>query len=106
MRQILPPNTEQINDRQLLAIQRTTRQAAQAINAFGPAPLVLGPITFSAPGQIIVMNHGLARQPISWACVDVVGGYGSFQRLLTPAWDDKTITIQSANACTAWFRVQ
>lgn len=102
MRQLLPPNIEQINDRQLIAIQRTTRQAAQAVNAFGPPPRIIGPFTFTA-GQALQLNHGLARQPSAWTCVDVTGGYGLFQRT---AWDDKTVTIQSSNACTAWFRVQ
>jgi hypothetical protein len=103
MRQQLPPNIEQINDRQLLAIQRTTRQVAQAVNAFGPPPRTVGPFTFATPGQIIVIEHGLARQPISCVCIDSVGGYGSFQRT---AWDDKTISIQSENSCVASFRIQ
>lgn len=97
----IPSVREQTGDRRIDAIQSHVKQVASAVNQRGAAPNVLGPYTFAIGGTVTI-NHGLMRMPSEWQCVDVTGGYGLFQRT---AWDDRTITIQSSNACTAWFRI-
>lgn len=97
----LPPQVEQTDDRQTLAMQAIARKTARAVNAQGAPSNLLGPFRFTA-GQTIKITHKLARQPIEWRIVDVAGGYGVFQRT---AWNTSTISIQSQNACTIMLRV-
>lgn len=98
----LASTTEQTGDRQTLAMQRVMRDAQRAINSRGPSPVSPAAVTFTA-GQQVSINHGLGRVPLEWAVSDVTGGYGVFQRI---SWDDKVVTIQSQNACTARFKFQ
>jgi hypothetical protein len=102
MRTRLAYDREATGDRQQNAIQDISRKTTVAVNQLGSAPNILGPFAFTA-GQRIVIDHKLARVPAEWHAVDVVGGYGVFQRIGTA--DDKTITIQSQNVCVAYFRM-
>jgi len=97
----LPPAVEHTGDRQTQTMQVIQRRTQDAVNARGAPPNLLNPVTFTAAQQIRI-PHKLARTPIEWDVVDVIGGYGVFQRI---SWDASFITIQSQNACTATFRV-
>lgn len=95
------PSGEYLQDRPQDAVQTKLDVVQQAVSDRGPPPTVLGPFTFTAGGSVTI-DHKLQRQPVSWETVDVIGGYGVFQRT---AWSRLNITIQSANVCTAWFRI-
>lgn len=97
----LPDEREQFVDRQDNTVQTNMRRIAMAVNQRGGPPIVHGPFTFTAGGQVRI-EHKLLRQPVEWPAIDVTGGYGVFQRI---SWDDKAIVIQSQNACTATFRI-
>lgn len=102
MRTVIPQSTEVTGDRQTQVIQEASDRTRRAVNAAGGVmPLTTDVVTFTA-GAVVAINHGLARVPTEWILTDVVDGYPSFKRV---SWDAKTITIQSANACSARFRV-
>ena len=101
VRTALPDGREVTGDRQLEAIQSRIRRIETTVNARGAEPVTTDAVTFTAGGSVVI-NHKLARVPLEWSVSDVVDGYGSFQRI---TWTAATITIQSANACTARFRV-
>jgi|SRR5215472_1742706 len=98
----LPSSTQQTGDRQTLAIQARLKNVERVVNQLGAPSIVTAATKFTA-GQKVSFNHGLSRVPTIWEVVDVVGGYGAFQRI---SWDNLTIVIQSQNACTAQFRIQ
>lgn len=107
---------ERTGDRQIDQAQRnaheTTRRLASSpsgagafattVDAFGKPTR---DITFTAGGSV-QMRHGLELPkdgvPSGWIATETTTGYASFRRT---AWDDKTITIQAENACTARFWV-
>lgn len=95
------PSQVNTEDRKQSLIQATVQQLQQTVSNRGAPPTIVGPFTFTA-GQAIAIDHKLQRQPQEWSVIDVFGGYGAFQRT---AWSTTTITLQSANACTASFRV-
>lgn len=97
----IPFVREHTGDRQTQAMQAATDRIRVGVNARGGTPVTTPDLTFTA-GETKVIDHRLGRQPTEWSAADVTAGYGSFQRT---AWDSKTITIQSQNACTARFRV-
>jgi hypothetical protein len=72
------------------------------LNGFGPPPRIVGPFKCVAATNVII-DHGLARIPISWQVVDVTGGFPNFIRV---SWDDKTLVLSPGTNCTATFRVQ
>lgn len=97
----IPPKREQMLDRRQNAIQSNARETARQVNLRGSPPVVIGPIVFTAL-QEIELPHGLMRVPEEWYAIDVLGSFGAFYRV---AWNDRTITIRSGNACTATFKV-
>lgn len=101
MKDLISSNLVHTGDLSTQAIQAAADQTRRAVNARGTTPVVTAPVAFTA-GEVKVINHGLGRQPSEWSVADVITGYGAFRRT---AWDAKTITIQSANACTARFKV-
>lgn len=97
----IPPGNEQTLTRQGNAIQTNARRAARAVDDRGPPPRVIGPFAFT-PGQQRTLDHGLMRVPEECYPVYVTGSYGTFFVIRA---DDRTVTVQSGNACTAKFRV-
>lgn len=95
------PPGEYLADRPQDAVQAKLAAVQTTLDNRGPPPVTVGPITFTA-GQSVTINHKLQRQPVEWCAIDVVTGYGSFRRT---AWDRLSVTIQSQNACTAYFRI-
>lgn len=94
-------SNENTGDAQQNSIQSTQRKTQQYANSLGATPADLDAVTFTA-GQQIRISHKLGRVPTEWWPRDVMGGYGSFQRI---SWDATYITIKSLNACTATFRI-
>lgn len=94
-------------DRRLVSVQEPVRQAAGLLNA---VPFMNGysvTQTFTA-GQTVAIQHKLGRKPVGWFVTDVINGDGTFRRATTAAtsgFDQYTISIRSANACTATFWV-
>lgn len=92
-----------------LATDQAQRNAGDTARRLNGTPMAagqrIGPVTFTA-GQTQQLQHRLALPsngtPLGWWCVDVVTGDGAFRRT---AWDQNTISIRSANACTAYFWV-
>lgn len=102
----LPQRHEYTGDRQVDQAQRNAHETTRAVNASPIAKgAFVGPVTFTA-GQTQQLMHGIAlpggATPRGWWPVDVITNDGTFRRT---AWDDKTISIRSANACTALFWV-
>jgi hypothetical protein len=102
----LPLRTEHTGNPQADQAQRETHAAVQRINASPAAKgAFIGPFTFTA-GQTRQLMHEIqlptGGTPRGWLCVDVISGDGAFRRT---AWDASTISIRSANACTASFWV-
>ena len=97
----IPFIAEVTGDRQTQAMQAQTKRVLVGLTARGSAPVMTPELAFTA-GEVKVIDHRLGRQPTEWSVTDVTVGYGSFRRT---AWDARTVTIQSQNACTARFRV-
>jgi len=101
--------------RQIAQLQRNAHDATRRLNrspvAYGQyvgdadASKHIVAAAFTA-GQVRTFQHGLSlatgATPRGFDVKDCTGGYPSFKRT---AWDEKTITIQSQNACSALFWV-
>lgn len=93
---------EQTADRQVNQLQENANAAGKALNRMPMLNGITTDSTVFTGGGTVQIFHRLGYVPKGWVCIDVITGDGTFRRT---AWDSNSISIRSANACTAIFLV-